>query len=376
MIAPQFLMHAESLCPQSNLCESDEHYKRIERLLPEGTRPMRHNLQDYALAYAEYYQGNMLLLEQAWDLLAEALRQAWQREAYEPVTRLAMALAYPAGRRHNFAEARQLLQLGIVASRRIRDRHSFALLLNRLGGLVFVHGRYQPGHRLWYTGLYQMQEDTSAQLLWEPLYSFVSIVDILGNYAAAQDFLDTFYSTREPENPDSLAVALFARGLYARFMGNMGQASVDFSDCLRLLVPRISCESLSFARQLLVIVTQGELARVEGEYLRAQQYTETALALAQAGGDSYTFATLLIDQGMFAWQQERFDDVYRLLPRMRQVEEQVSFPHIARINCLLEQQLLERSTLLESPLPLSLSSRRSAESTRGRGAATGRRRSL
>lgn len=324
---------------------------QLELLLPEDRHPLTRSLLDDALAYAEHYRGNTLLLEQAWDLLATVLSQAWQRGAYEPVARLATALAYPAGRRRNVAEAKRILQLGIVASRRIQDRHRFALLLNRLGGLVFMHGKYHLGHRLWYTGLYHMQEDSSSQPLWEPLYSFASVADILGNYAAAQHFLETFYQTRGVHDQDGLAVALFIRGLYARFMYNMEEASADLSACLRLLVPRLSCEPLSFARQLLLLVVQAELARAQGEYARAQQYTETALALAQAGGDRYTFATLLIDQGMFACRRGRFDEVRRLLPRMREVESQVSFPHMAQVNRLLEQQLLESSTDLDNRQP-------------------------
>ncbi len=333
-------LHTGSEFSRLTAREVNEQRERLELLLPKALWPATRNLQDYALAYADYYRGNLVLLDQGWDFLAAVLRQAWQREACEIVARLASALAYPAGGRRDLAEARQVLQLGVVASRRIRDRLRFASLLNRLGAVTFISGNYQLGHRLWYTGLYHIEAAGPPPGLWEPLYSFAQVADILGNYAAAQHFLETFYASRSAENPDSLAVALFARGLYARFMGNVEEAGADFSDCLRLLVPRLSCEP-SAARQLFLLVVQAELARAQGRYLQAQRAAETALALAQAYGDQYTFATLLIDQGMFACRNGWFDEVRRLFPRMRELEGQLGFPHLAQVNRMLEQRLRE-----------------------------------
>lgn len=334
-------------CSQLTVCEQDAQRANLELLLPEAVWPATRNLQDYALAYAEYYRGNLVFLNQGWDLLADLLRQAWRQGAYEVVARLASALAYPASGRRDLAEARHLLQLGVVASRRICDRQRFASLLNRLGALTFISGNYQLGHRLWYTGLYHIEAAGPPPGLWEPLYSFAQVADILGNSAAAQHFIDTFYHTpHASENPYSLAVALFVRGLYARFMGDMQRAGADFSDCLRLLVPRLSCEPSSAARQLFLLVVQAELARTQGQYLQAQRSTEAALALAQACGDQYTFAILLIDQGVFACRMGWFDEVRRLIPHMRELESQLSFPNFARVNRVLEQRLLERGLLL------------------------------
>ena len=331
----------------------DAQPESLKLLLPETMWPATRDLQDYALAYADYYRGNLVFLDQGWGFLASTLRQAWQQGAYEVVARLASALAYPASGRCDLAEARQVLQLGVVASRRIRDRQRFASLLNRLGAVTFIAGNYQLGHRLWWTGLHHVEPADSPAGLWEPLYSFAQIADILGNYAATQHFLETFYPARAAENVDSLAVALFARGLYARFMGKMEEAGADFSDCLRLLVPRLPCEPAGAARQIFVLVVQAELARAREQYLQAWHATETALALAQAYGDRYTFSTLLIDQGVFACRRGWLDEVRRLFPRMRELEGQIGFPNFARVNRVLEQHLLERGLLLENPLPLT-----------------------
>ena len=357
-LPPQFPSIGRN-CPRETARETDEQRARLELLLPKTLWPATRNLQDYALAYAEYYRGNLVLLNQGWDVLADSLRRAWQQEAYEVVARLASALAYPASGRRDLTEARHLLRLGVVASRRVRDRPRFASLLNRLGALTFISGNYQLGHRLWYTGLYHIEAAGPPPGLWEPLYSFAQVADILGNYAAAQHFLDTFYhAPHASENPDSLAVALFVRGLHARFMGNMDGAGGDFSDCLRLLVPRLSCEPSSAARQLFLLVVQAELARTQGQYLHAQRSTETALALAQAGGDQYTFSILLVDQGVFACRMGWFDEVRRLIPRLRELESQLGFPNLAQVNRLLDQRLLEHGlllpqTILEEAEPLS-----------------------
>lgn len=323
---------------------------RLELLLAGTSSPVAlRSLQDYALAYVECFRGNVLQLEHEWDFLAAILHQAWRDERYEVVVRLASALAYPAGRR-DLTEARRLLHLGIVASRRTGDQSHFAALLNRLGGLVFVHGRYHQGYRLWHTGLYAVETEGQPGL-WEPLTSFAQIADLLGNYASAQHFLETFYGKGRTVESDGLAVALFVRGLYARFTSHMEKAEEDFSHCLRLLAPQRSGAPLLATRQLFFVVVQAELARAQGNYARAQQYSETALALARAFGDHYTSAILLVDQGLFAWRQGWYDEVRRVFPSLREIERQVAFPNVAEVNRLLAQQLSEQNLSLDEPRP-------------------------
>lgn len=322
---------------------------RLDLLLAGRSSPTAlRSLQDYALAYVDCFQGNVLQLEHEWEFLAAVLHKAWQDERYEVVVRLASALAYPAGRRRDFTEARRLLHLGIVASRRTRDQHHFAALLNRLGGLVFVHGRYRQGYRLWHTGLYATEAEGQPGL-WEPLTSFAQIADLLGNYASAQHFLETFYGQRQTVESDGLAVALFVRGLYARFTSHLEKAEADFSRCLRVLAPHNSGEPLVSTRLLFFVVVQAELARTQGNYARAQQYSETALALARAFGDHYTSAILLVDQGIFAWRQGWYDEVRRVFPSLREIERQVAFPNVAEVNRLLAQQLSEQHLSLAEP---------------------------
>lgn len=337
---------------QRNVPAEAEEGKHLEALLamPSSTVQTR-PLLEYALAYVERFQGHVLPLEHEWEWLAAALQRAWQEEQYEAVARLASALAYPAGRRRNVAEARRLLQMGIVACRRARDRQHFALLLNRLGGLVFTHGQYRLGYRLWHTGLYALDSVGNVPGLWEPLSSFAHIADLLGNYASAQHFLETFYNRPRSEEEDGRAVALFVRGLYARFMGNLEQASADFHQCLRLLLSGMPGTPLTPARQLFLVVVQTELARAQGQFTRAQHYTATALDLARTFGDHYLFAALLVDQGVFAWKQGWYDEVRRIFPHLQELEQQAAFPNIAEVNRLLAQQL-QQHILPQSPLAL------------------------
>lgn len=343
----------QNICFRRDASEIARQLERLELLAPEVVRvASSRDVQAYALAYAERYRDNMLQLEHEWEFLTLALEHAWQHENYEVVVRLAAALAQPAGRRCELAEARYVLRLGIAASRRLQDRYHFALLLNRFGSLLFSYGQYWPGRRLWSTGLYLAESAGSSRCLWEPLSSFAQIVDILGNYASAQRFLDTFYTDRPLDDPDGLAVALFARGLYARFMRNWESACADFARCLSLLVPQVPGEPLSFSRQLFLVVVQAELARAQGHYARSQEYTETALSLAQLVSDRYTFVTLLIDQAMFAYWQGQLADVRQAFLRLREVESQGGLPHVVQVNRFLEQQLSpgENSSLEFKPI--------------------------
>ncbi len=330
--------------------------EQLARLLTILSSPgQTQGFQEDALTYAEHFQGHVLQLDLAWEPLAAALRPAWRAEAYEVVARLASALAYPAGRREHFSEARSVLQLGLVACRRTGDQRRFALLLNRLGGLVFVHGNYARGYRLWHTGLRTNEESGTPPGPWEPLASFAQIADILGNYASAQHFLETFYGGRQTADKEGegLAVALFVRGLYARFMRSMDEASADFQHCLSVLLSQKPETLLAPPHQLFLLVVQTELARSRGDYARARQYTDTALELARTFGDRYTFAVLLIDQGMFAWSQGWFEEVSRVFLLLRELEQQAAFPNVAEVNRLLAQQLRARHMALpELPSPL------------------------
>jgi DNA-binding CsgD family transcriptional regulator len=270
--------------------------------------------------------------------LNTALALAWRHQSYASVVRLASGLAYAASRRTTFAEAEYVLRLGVEASRRIRDTRSTAHLLNRLGGVAFSFGIYQQGWRLWYTGLRLARFSGSYLGLWDPFSSFAQTVDMLGTYAVAHDFAETLVRAQRRDDRASIAVALFARGLYARFAGHLDHSREDFLSCLMYL-DRAVTDAASSSQQLFRMAVQAELARVQGDYVRSQIYTESALALAQIFSDRYTVAALLIDQAYFTFRQGHLDDTYTAFLRLRELERQTGLPHVCRCRTFLSQHL-------------------------------------
>ncbi len=333
---------------------------RLELLVPEAAHSDRHDVQAYALAYVAHYQGNMLQLEQEWEFLSTALIQSWQREAYAIVVRLVAGLAHPASRRPNLSEAEHTLRLGVEASRRTQDMPHLTTFLNRLSGLLFARGNYQEGWRLWQAGLELARSAASSPGLWEPLSSFAYIADAyladkLGLYPAAHQFQETIYSACEGDDPDTLVVALFVRGFYARLMNDLDNAYDDLSRCLRLLSLQAPGAAPSPARQLFTLAVQAELARAEGHYARSQTYTETALA--QVFSDSYTLAALLIDQGLFIYRQGQFADMQATYLRLRDVALQMETSRADEYTHFFAQQVARHapassSTTAESLAPM------------------------
>jgi DNA-binding CsgD family transcriptional regulator len=262
------------------------------------------NLQEYALAYVEHYRGDVLQLEHEWGILHAALMEAWRDAQYAVVVRLVAGLVHSISRMSKLEEAKRILHMGIVASRYTREKPRMAYFLNRLGNLLFSHGQYAQGRRVWYTSLQVAGYNGRPQglPLLEPLSSFAQIADILGNYTASQQFVETLPPASQDDDPITLAVATFIRAFHARHVAEMDRAYDDLRYCLRLLASQPVDNSLASYRQLFTIVVQTELARVQGDYDRSQAYTETALALAQLFADRYTCTVLLIDQLQFAQQ--------------------------------------------------------------------------
>lgn len=322
---------------QANL---DDYLERLELLLPDAAHLITRNPQEFALAYAERYQSDVLSLEQAWTFLTAAQMQAWQREEDEIVVRLTSALAYPAGRRVHLAEVEQVLQRGIEASRRSADTQHLAAFLNRLGGLMVAQGQYDHGQQLWYNGLQLAESARVLPILWEPLASFVHSADILGNYSAARQLLELVRNTNRSKHAESLTAALFIRGFFARVNKNLDEAAEDFSACLRLLLTSSSDKTpLSPTQQLFSMVAQAELARTQGNYAHSQDCTEKALTLAQIYGDHYTLGTLLIDQIIFTCRQDHLDDMCRAVLRLRELSRFVGTPHFQERSRFFDEYL-------------------------------------
>ncbi len=87
---------------------------------------------------------------------------------------------------------------------------------------------------------------------------------------------------------------------------------------------------------------RAELARIEGDYARSKEYTETVLSLEQATAPPYMIADLLYDQACFANQQGVLDDSRTLALRVVDMASQKGAPHLhSRAVTLLRLEGLE-----------------------------------
>jgi DNA-binding NarL/FixJ family response regulator len=340
------------------MTRSANELERLGLLIPELADSAQPNMQAYALAYVERYQGDVLQLEHEWGFLSAALFQAWRQERYAAVVALVAGLALPAGRLANLAEAEAILRLGIEASRRTGDQVQLAIFLNRLSGLLFMHGNYQEGWRLWSSSL-ELAAAAGASGLWEPLSTFAYITDAyladrLGVRSADPRFMQTLHAACCGADPESLIVALFVKGFYARLMGDADHAFDDLSASLRSLALQPPDVSSASPRQLLTLVVQAELARAQNDYTRSQMYTESALALAQVFSDPYTVAALLVDQGVFICRVGQFADLPATYHRLRalacQVKSHQAQHYSRRFARVLDEHLPGRVAEVSEPL--------------------------
>lgn len=310
-------------------------------LVPEISHATAHDLITYALAFIERYRDDMLQLEQKWEFLYVALLEAWRQSQHAVVIRLVSSLAHLPGRSSTAAVVEHILHLGIGASRRTRDWEHLTCFLNRLGCLLFSRGKYSQGWRLWCKSLELAGTSGSSPGLWEPLSSFVYIADMLGSYSAAHQFVESLQRRHGNEDADTLAAAVFVRGFFARITHDQERACEDFRYSLRLLSLQAPGTPPSAYRQLFTMAVQTELARVQGDYERSQALAETSLSLAQLFGDYYTVVELLIDQGLFTFQQRQFADTRAVFLRLHDVIRDNEADHLyERCRCL-EQYMNE-----------------------------------
>jgi DNA-binding CsgD family transcriptional regulator len=314
---------------------------RLELLVPETSHTTANDLLNCALAYVEHYRYDVLQLEHEWEFLYAALIAAWQQAQHTIVIRLVSSLAHIVGRLHTSTVAEHILHLGIGASRRTQDVEHLTCFLNRLGCLLFSHGKYSQGWRIWCKSLELAGVSDSSPGLWEPLSSFVYIADMLGSYEAAQQFVESLQRTHRVDNSDTLAVAIFVRGFFARISNHSERAREDFSHSLQLLSLQSPGTAPSSYRQLFTMAVQAELARVQGDYARSQAFTETALSLAQLFGDCFTVVELLMDQGHFTFQQQQFADTQAVFLRLHDIIRRNEADHLYERCLRLEQRMDE-----------------------------------
>lgn len=330
--------------------------ERIEQFAPEVVDAVpRHTAQAYAVAYAQYYEGNVPQLEREREFLLAALALAWGQERHTQVIQLMKGLASIAGRLGNNDEGARILTWGIQACRRTHDRYHLASFLSCLSGLLWSQGKYGEARQTWAESMAMASAIGRPACLWEPLYNVVHIADLLDNYSTVQRFTDTLLQAQDSDNSDSVVVARFLRGFFARFNGELDRAYDDFNTCLHPLTTENPVAPSAGSRQFFTFEVQTELARVQGDCSHAHQHTSTTVSFAQHYCDPYTVAILLIDQMLFANYMGQLHETRPLLQRLLQLIQHIGAPHLRNAANFLRQKLQETApelTLLSPSIAL------------------------
>ncbi len=315
--------------------------ERLEQFEPAVVRNIRRDALSYAVAYVEQYQGDVPQLEREREFLLSALALAWEQEKYSTVVRLMTGLAYLAGRLGNNREGQRILLQGIEACRWTHDRYHLTLFLNRYSNLCWSCGDYAQAWQIWEESRVVADELGRPTCFWEPLFSLTYIADILFTYRQVQCFADALLHAQDEEALNSLAVVLFVRAFYARLQGRIEVAYHDLDSCLR----PFSQQNTGFPayRQFFELAVQTEFARMEGDFSRSYDSSQSILSLALTCCDPYTIAILLLDQIVFAYQQG-------MLP-----EVSSSIHYLARLTCNMGASHLRNSAQFYlQQLPASL----------------------
>lgn len=309
-------------------------------LPPDIVDAAQRNIINYALAYVEHCDCDIILLERERDFLLAALTQAWQREQYQQVVHLVAGLMCSAGRLGDYEVGERILRLGIQASRQLHDHIHLARFMNRLGILFFYKGELDQAKQLWEDCL-----DIARSLnrpgklpvcLWFPLANLALIPGILGDYDAARLSTETYLQhAQDVGDPILLAHALSTRGVFARLQGERATAYDDLRFSLYLL----SLQDPQKNDDSLMMEVKTEFARAQGDYIRAQESTDALLSLMWEKGDRYNIPGLLYDQAYFAHQQGVFDDARTLAQQAAQLAEQVRAPQLHKRSMALLQQI-------------------------------------
>lgn len=320
-------------------CVFTQAMERLDQFEPAVVHAASHDAQTYALAYVEHYRGNVPQLEREREFLLAALAQAWQQEKYTSIVRLMTGLAYLAGRLGNDAAGQRILLWGIDACRHTHDWYHLVTFLHRYSELLWSYGQYTRAWQAWEESRAIASESGRPTCLWEPLFSFVYIADILGAHAEVQRFTDAILHAQDTEDADSVASALFLRAFFARFAGERDSAYEYLSSCLQSLPAQDS--ALSIYQQFFAAEVQTELARVEGNYALARKYTETTISCAQSFSDPYIIAILLIDQIIFAHQQGMLNEAYVSIQYLAKLTGYMAAPHLHKVTLYFLRQLPE-----------------------------------
>ena len=314
---------------------------RLEQLEPEVVHTAQRNLQSYALAYVEHYCQDVSHLEREREFLLAVLTRMWHQEQYPLVVHFLADLLPLIGRLGNYEQSERILHWGIRASQQTKDQLHLALFLDYLGKLHLHHGQLTSARHMLEQSLAIAQTLRCSARLCGPFGDLAHIAHILGDVSAARDFTET-YVQRALETDDHVCsvIARYLRGFYERLEGDLDKAYDDVHSSLHLFA-ELSPDT-PFHKDTFGMSVRAELARIEGDYARSKEYTETVLLLEQDTGQPYILADLLYDQACFAKQQGVLDDARTLALRVMDMASQIGASHLhSRAVTLLRLEGLE-----------------------------------
>ncbi|MEO8970655.1 MAG: NB-ARC domain-containing protein [Ktedonobacteraceae bacterium] len=318
--------------------------ERLRYLDPTKVDVAQHNMQQYALDLLERYGSDIHRLEREREFLLASLKRAWYLEQYDVVIRFVEGLSCLVGRLDTGNDGIRILLWGIHASSQRRDRYHQADFLSHLGALFCYRGELAFARRALEESLEIADELGNYAHLPQPLCNIAHIAHLLDDYEAAQRFADDYLQRMQQfGDPGRLPMAFYVHGFYARLQGEKERAFEDLHSSLRLFSSQNVQKSYdtSYYEHIFELDVQAELARVQGDMLRSQEYVESAITIVKDICDPYGIVDRLYDQAFFAYQQNAFPEATTLAQRAIDVATRINSPHIHMRSVRLLQWISE-----------------------------------
>lgn len=316
--------------------------RALSHTLPaERLEVARHNLLSYALTYADRHGDDIPGMERAGGLgvVMVGLELAWNEKRYDVVVRLVRQLLPLSGRMEG-DEGERLLQKGLYASQQLHDQRAIIAFLDRLASLRCYRGDLSNARQMWEAALRIQESMDPAPGCWHPLVGLAHLAHIQGDLQAARHFSEVYVQQAERSGDhESIILARAKRAFYARLLGQKDLAHGDLLTSLRLIREFSLPGHPEHERELVEMEARTELARVEGDYPRAQAYVEAAITLLKELYDRYNVVDVLYDQAYFALQQGLPEAARKLAQQAAEAAMEAGVPHFYQNSIRLLQEI-------------------------------------
>lgn len=297
------------------------------------------NLAAYALSFVRRYMDDVRLLEPVGAVLLRATLRAIQRGDDDAVVRLIDGLSMLLLRLPDERMGDRLFLHGVEAAKRSGDLFHIAHFLNRLANLRYYHGNVEGAERTWHESLQAAEALGRPGYTWVALYNLNLLARMRGDYLSATRFADTYYRTSDAADwTIGVASGLLQRGISARLLGQHDQAYDDQRRAVRLLEAAGARDMLGISRMLLM-EAELEVARLEEDYPRTEQYLEEGIGTAFETYDRCAAVELLLGQAEYALARGARDDAGSLAHRASEQSKRLRTPYFEQRAAQLLQSL-------------------------------------